>query len=96
MAAELFDGVAYSFVAIVRIVEHALTGVGGVADLMAEVGHALPLSGGRAATVPKCAAGMELSRAKERGSGKRRRAWWAANSRNGKAENNFKKFVYLS
>ncbi len=46
VAAELFDGVTDSFVAIVRIVEEALTSVRGVADLMAEVGHALPLSGG--------------------------------------------------
>lgn len=45
-SAKFFDGGANGFVTVGRIVEKPFTGIGGVADLMAIVGHALPLSGG--------------------------------------------------
>ena len=51
VAAELFDGVTNGFIAIVGIVEQAFAGVCCVTDLMAKVGHVLPLSRAGAATV---------------------------------------------
>jgi len=46
LATELFDGGADGFDTIMRIVKKPVTGVCGVADLVAEEGHRLPLSGG--------------------------------------------------
>ena len=44
VSAELFNGFADGFVAVVGIAEKPVTSIGGVADLMAIEGHALPLS----------------------------------------------------
>lgn len=51
MSAQLFDWGADGLVAVPRVAEKPFAGVGGVADLMAIVGHALPLSGGGAVTI---------------------------------------------
>ena len=40
LSAELFNGVADGFIAVMGIAEEPFTGVGGVADLMAIEGHA--------------------------------------------------------
>lgn len=67
MSAEFFNGGADGFVAIMGIAQKPFTGVGCIADLMAIVGHALPLSRGGAVTLLGCGMGRKLSRAKETG-----------------------------